>query len=129
MISGGQLIYVACDTMFAICLRFSSLSMYWLDRWSAFRIALTVLGFFAANSSVKAQTFSGWSFHICWLVMTVNPILSAIARAFQGSPTQQPSILSTFMFAIICAGGIVTRLTSLSALIPPLASQYRIHIA
>jgi hypothetical protein len=39
---------------------------------------------------------------------------SAIARAFQGSPTQNPSIFPTFMFATICGGGIVTRAASLS---------------
>ena len=39
---------------------------------------------------------------------------SAMARAFHGSPTQKPSILPTFMFATICAGGIVISATSLS---------------
>src|SRR5688572_10540067 len=33
------------------------------------------------------------------------------------------------MLATICAGGIVTRLMSLSGWMPPEASQYRIHIA
>ncbi len=50
--------------------------------------AFTVLGFFWAYSSVKARTFSGWSFHICWVVMAVKPMPSAMARAGQGSPTQ-----------------------------------------
>src|SRR5882672_8229890 len=54
---------------------------------------------------------------------------SAIARAFHGSPTQKPSILPTFMLATICAGGIVMSETSRSGLMPPDASQYRIHIA
>ena len=31
----------------------------------------TVFGFFSANSLVKAQTFSGWSFHIICVVMAV----------------------------------------------------------
>jgi hypothetical protein len=33
------------------------------------------------------------------------------------------------MLATICGGGIVIKLTSLSGLMPPDASQYRIHIA
>src|SRR5436190_4210978 len=129
MISGGQLMYVACDTTSAIFFLFSSLSSQTLERCRALRMAFTVLGFFVAKSSVNAQTFSGWSFHIFCVVVTVKPILSAIARAFHGSPTQKPSILSTFMFATICGGGIVIRLTSLSGWIPPLASQYRVHMA
>src|SRR5262245_39197869 len=52
-----------------------------------------------------------------------------MARKFHGSPTQKPSILSTFMLATICGGGMVIRLTSLSGLIPPDASQYLVHMA
>ena len=78
------------------------------------RIALTVLGFFVAKSSVNAHTFSGWSRQICCVVTAVKPTPSAIARLFHGSPTQKPSILSTFMLATICGGGMVMRLTSLS---------------
>ena len=48
---------------------------------------------------------------------------SAIVRAFHGSPTQKPSILPTFMFATICAGGTTISATSLSGLMPPAASQ------
>ena len=94
--------------------RFSILSMYSLDRCSALRTAITVLGFFAANSSVKAQTFSGWSGHIFCVVVTVKPMPSAMARRFHGSPTQNPSILPTFILATICGGGMVIKLTSLS---------------
>ena len=50
--------------------------------------ALTVFGFLVANSSVNPRTFSGWSFQICWVVMAVKPMPSAMARAPQGSPTQ-----------------------------------------
>src|SRR5262245_40125005 len=123
MMSGGQLIYVAWDTTSAMRGLFSRLSIHMLDRCRAFKMAFTVFGFFAANSSVNAHTFSGWSFHIFWVVVAGNPTLSAIARAFHGSPTQNPSILSIFMFATIWAGGITIRLTSLSGWIPPLASQ------
>src|SRR5262245_22032834 len=129
MMSGGQLMYVGFAMTVAADARFSSLSRYSLDRCSAFRMAFTVFGFFVANSSVNAQTFSGWSFHIFCVVTTVNPILSAIARAFHGSPTQNPSILSTFIFATICGGGIVMRFTSLSGWMPPAPNQYRVHIA
>ena len=86
-------------------------------------MALTVFGFLSANSSVNAHTFSGWSFHNCWVVTAVKPMPSSMARLFQGSPTQKPSILSTFMFATICGGGTVMRFTSLSGLMPPEASQ------
>jgi len=51
-------------------------------------VALTVFGFLVANSSVKASTFSGWSFQICCVVMAVKPMPSAMARAPHGSPTQ-----------------------------------------
>ena len=47
----------------------------------------------------------------------------ALARAFQGSPTQNPSILPTFMLVTICGGGIVMSVTSLSGLMPPAPSQ------
>ena len=49
--------------------RFSSLSFHWLASSTARITAFTVFGFFVANSSVKARTFSGWSFQICWVVM------------------------------------------------------------
>ena len=80
-------------------------------------------GFFDANSSVKASTFSGWSFQICWVVIAVKPMPSAMARAPHGSPTQKPSILPTFMLATIWAGGIVMSVTSRSGLMPPEPSQ------
>ena len=38
---------------------------------SALSTALTVFGFFSANSSVNAQTFSGWSFHMSCVVIAV----------------------------------------------------------
>ena len=71
MIPGGQLIYVGLDTISANFLRFSSLSSSTLARCSALSAAFTVFGLRVANSSVNAQTFSGWSFHICCVVMTV----------------------------------------------------------
>ena len=84
---------------------------------------MTVLGFLSANSAVKAQTFSGWSFQMSWVLRAVKPMPSAMARAFHGSPTQKPSILPTFMLATICGGGMVISETSLSGLMPPAASQ------
>jgi hypothetical protein len=54
-----------------------------------------------------------------WVLSEVNPIPSAMARAFHGSPTQNPSIFPTFMLATICGGGMVMRETSVSGLIPP----------
>jgi hypothetical protein len=55
--------------------------------------------------------------------MAVKPVPSAMVRVFHGSPTQKPSILPTFMLATIWVGGMVIRVTSLSGLIPPAASQ------
>ena len=55
------------------------------------------------------------------VVTEVKPILSAMARAFHGSPTQKPSILPIFMLATICGGGMVMSETSLSGLMPPAA--------
>jgi hypothetical protein len=114
MSSAGQLMYVGRDTIDACSSRWARSSSQTLASCSAFSTALTVFGFLAANSSVKAQTFSGWSFHMSCVVMPVKPMPSAMARAFQGSPTQKPSILSTFMLATIWGGGMVMRATSLS---------------
>ncbi|MND08150.1 hypothetical protein D3C83_305870 [compost metagenome] len=58
-----------------------------------------------------------------WVVTDVKPILSAMERAFQGSPTQKPSILPIFMLATIWAGGTTIRLMSLSGLMPPAARK------
>ena len=77
------------------------MSFHWPASSTARITALTVFGFFVAKSSEKARTFSGWSFHICCVVMLVKPMPSAMARAFHGSPTQKPSILPTFMLATI----------------------------
>src|SRR6187431_525302 len=107
MIAGGQLMYVGREMISAAAGRLLMLSRCALASCSPFSTALTVLGFFVANSSVNAQTFSGWSFHIACVVVAVKPMLSTIARLFHGSPTQNPSILSTFMFATICGGGMV----------------------
>jgi hypothetical protein len=57
--SGGQLMYVGRETMLACSGRFFRSSSHTLASCSAFNTALTVFGFFAANSSVNAQTFSG----------------------------------------------------------------------
>ena len=72
---------------------------------------------------MNAQTFSGWSFQMSCVLMAVKPMPSAMVRAFQGSPTQKPSILPTFMLATICGGGTTISETSLSGLMPPAASQ------
>jgi hypothetical protein len=50
-------------------------------------------------------------------------VLSKIARAPQGSPTQKPSILPTRILATICGGGTTMVFTSLMGLMPTLASQ------
>jgi len=47
------------------------------------------------------STFSGWPGQIAWLVVAVKPISSMMARAFQGSPTQKPSMFPTRMLATI----------------------------
>ncbi|MOA34650.1 hypothetical protein D3C78_1560370 [compost metagenome] len=48
---------------------------------------------------------------------------SMMARWFQGSPTQKPSILPTRMFATIWGGGTVITLASFIGLMPYAASQ------
>ncbi len=88
MISFAALTYWGWPTTSAMRGRFSSLSFHWLASTIARITALTVFGFFVANSSVKASTFSGWSFQICCVVMAVKPMPSAMARAPHGSPTQ-----------------------------------------
>ena len=47
-------------------------------------MALTVFGFLSANSSVNAHTFSGWSFHNCWVVTAVKPMPSSMGRSARG---------------------------------------------
>jgi hypothetical protein len=59
MISGGQLMYVGLAMICAAPGRFSILSRCSLARCSALSAAFTVFGLRVANSSVKAQTFSG----------------------------------------------------------------------
>jgi hypothetical protein len=86
-------------------------------------MAREVLGCFCTNSAVQPSVFSGWSFHRPCVVIVVKPILSAIARAPHGSPTQKPSMLPTRMLATICGGGTVMVFTSFIGLMPCAASQ------
>ncbi|MCY1314066.1 hypothetical protein D9M70_646590 [compost metagenome] len=103
---------------------FSSLaSMKRLASSRAITRARAVLGFCSTKSREQPSTFSGWSAQICWVVVAVKPILSKIARAPQGSPTQKPSMLPTRMLATICGGGTVMVFTSVIGLMPWLASQ------
>ena len=51
--------YVGRETICACSGRFFRSSSQTLASCSALRTALTVFGFFSANSAVKAQTFSG----------------------------------------------------------------------
>ena len=85
--------------------------------------ARAVLGFWRANSAVVPSTFSGWSCQMAWEVVAVTPMPSMMARWFQGSPTQKPSMLPTRMLATICGGGTVMTLASLSGWMPLAASQ------
>src|SRR5438128_7884804 len=57
MTSFWVLMYCGRDTTSATWGRFSIWSMYWLASTTARMTAFTVLGFFAANSSVKPSTF------------------------------------------------------------------------
>jgi hypothetical protein len=57
------------------------------------------------------------------VVLAVMPMPSMMARWFQGSPTQKPSMLPTRMLATICGGGTVMTLASFIGLMPCAASQ------
>src|SRR2546426_12208595 len=92
-------------------------------------IARAVFGYFCTNSAVVPSVFSGWSFQMSCVVLAVKPILSTMARLFQGSPTQKPSMLPTRMLATICGGGTTNAFTSLNGGMPGAASQEEIHIA
>ena len=92
--------------------RFFMSSMYFDASRIAMIMARAVLGYFSTNSAVVPSTFSGWSFQISWVVAAVKPMLSRMARAFHGSPTQKPSMLPTRMLATICGGGTVMFFTS-----------------
>ncbi|MNJ60662.1 hypothetical protein D3C77_564120 [compost metagenome] len=108
----------------AVLLRFSALaSMNRLASSRAMTSARAVWGYCSIKARVVPSTFSGWSGQICWVVVAVKPIVSKIARAPQGSPTQKPSMLPTRMLATICGGGTVMVFTSLSGLMPWAASQ------
>src|SRR5574343_1129622 len=91
--------------------------------------ARQVLGYFLTKSAVVPSAFSGWSFQMSWVVAAVMPMLSMMARWFQGSPTQKPSMLPTRMLATICGGGTVMTLASAMGLMPWVASQWYSHIA
>ncbi len=123
MISVGQLMYVVRETISACSGRFSIRSSHTLASCSALSTAFTVFGFLSANSAVKAQTFSGWSFQMSWVLSGGEPDAVRDGPAFQGSPTQKPSIFPTFMLATIWGGGTVMSETSLSGWMPPAASQ------
>src|SRR3989344_7851093 len=98
--------------------RFAMVSIYFEASRMAAVIARAVLGFFFTNSAVVPSVFSGWSFQMSWVVMAVKPMLSKMARAFHGSPTQKPSMLQTRMLATICGGGTTMFLTSVNGLMP-----------
>jgi hypothetical protein len=53
----------------------------------------------------------------------VYPSFWLMSCAFQGSPTQNASMVPTFMLATICGGGTTMVDTSLSGSMPPDASQ------
>src|SRR5215475_10564773 len=74
MISFAALTYCGWPTTSAMRGRFSSLSFHWLASSTAAITAFTVFGFFCANSSVNASTFSGWSRQICCVVIAVKPM-------------------------------------------------------
>ena len=57
------------------------------------------------------------------VVTAVTPMPSMMARWFQGSPTQKPSMLPMRMLATICGGGTVMTLASVIGLMPLAASQ------
>lgn len=80
--------------------------------------ARAVLGLRATKSALVPSTFSGWSVQIAWVVTAVKPILSRMARAPHGSPTQKPSMLPTRMLATICGGGTVMTLASFIGWMP-----------
>ena len=82
-----------------------------------------MFGYFLTKSPVVPSTFSGWSFQMSCVVMAVMPMPSMMARWFQGSPTQKPSMLPTRMLATICGGGTVISLAPLTGLMPAAASQ------
>src|SRR5512143_2756570 len=104
--------------IFATSERLLMVSMYFDASRIAATIARAVLGYLATKSAVVPSTFSGWSFQISCVVAAVKPMLSRIARAFHGSPTQKPSMLSTRMLATICGGGTVITLAWVNGLMP-----------
>src|SRR4051812_3044065 len=80
--------------------------------------ARAVLGLASTQAAVVPSVFSGWSRQMSWVVAAVMPTPSTMARWFQGSPTQKPSILPTRIFATICGGGTVMTLASFIGLMP-----------
>ncbi|MNV59316.1 hypothetical protein D3C71_1517310 [compost metagenome] len=98
-------------------------SIHWLASSTAIITARVVLGFFLTKSAEVPSTFSGWSFQMSWVVLAVTPMPSMMARWFQGSPTQNPSMLPTRMLATIWGGGTVISLAPDSGLMPAAANQ------
>src|SRR3989344_6069361 len=93
-------------------------SIHWLASSTAIITARVVLGFFLTKSAEVPSTFSGWSFQMSWVVLAVTPMPSMMARWFQGSPTQNPSMLPTRMLATIWGGGTVISLAPDSGWMP-----------
>src|SRR5687768_16697868 len=116
----GLMVVAAC----ARCLRSSS----HLLAWRTATITSASVSVCVANCGLVTSAFSGWLVQMSWVVMAVKPTLCATATAFQGSPTQKPSMVPTFMFATICGGGIGMMLTALGSTFAAL-SQYRSHVS
>jgi hypothetical protein len=82
-----------------------------------------VLGWRLTNSAVVPSTFSGWSVQTSCDEATEKLTLSMMPRAFQGSPTQKPSMLPMRALSTMSGGGTVIVLTSVIGLMPWLDSQ------
>lgn len=98
-------------------------SIHWLASRMAAVTARAVFGYLSTKAAVVPSVFSGWSGQMSWVVLAVKPILSMMARAFHGSPTQNPSMAPTRMFATIWGGGTVISLASCLGSMPCAASQ------
>ena len=85
--------------------------------------AFAALGFLSTQSARKAKAFSGWSFQNSPVIKAVYPRLLETIWAFHGSPTQNASMVPTFILATICGGGTTMREMSLLGSMPPADSQ------
>ena len=124
MMSGtGTLNHWRLPTISASSCLFSIFSHHCWASITAISRAFAAFGYLSTHSARMPSAFSGCLNQISPVVQAVKPMSWLTSCSFHGSPTQNASMLPTFMFATICGGGTTMVEMSLSGSMPPAASQ------